>query len=173
MPPVTPRGPFPRLDGRYAQHSSFTVAINGVFFYGIPDISGLGDANDAQNVKGLARFPLGQTAGNVEPEDLQLTFFTTDWPAVENVIDPERAGLYDQLVKLHLEITEPGMPIQTRDFLGLRLIKVSESSSQGSEPTKTTATFKPIAMVRNGRNPIQGVDLAAFTANTLLQSNSV
>ena len=178
MPARTaPRYPYPRLNGNYFQHSSNIVTINSVPFYDIPDISGMGDETDPQKVNGLSRVSLGMTAGNNQSEDLQLTFFTTIWPYVENVLDPQGGGLYDSgtggdnPLTIHIEMFEPGMPRQIRDWIGMRLIKVSESSSFGGEAMKTTATFRSIAMIRNGRNPVLGIDFG-FTPNLLLIGNS-
>lgn len=168
---IPPRYPYPRLDGNYFQHASNIVTINTIPFYDIPDISGMGDECDPTKVNGLSRVSLGMTAGNNQTEDLQLTFFTTIWDQVENALDPERGGIYDSAVNIVVVQFEPGMPKQIRNWVGMRLSKVTESSSFGSEPMKTTATFKSIAMARNGRNPVQGIELA-FTPNALI-TNSV
>lgn len=159
MPPTSQRYPYPRINGRYAQHASIQVMINGTNFYDIPDISGIGDACDPTVVRGLSRVGLGMTSGNNEAEDLQITFFNTMWPEVENVLDPNNEGIYDAFpITIHMEIAEKGIPTQTRDWVGLALTKVTETSSYSSEPIKTVATFKPIVMIRNGRNPVSGID---------------
>jgi len=159
MPPISQRYPYPRINGLYAQHASISVMINGVNFYDIPDISGVGDSCEPTIVRGLSRVGLGMTAGNNESEDLQITFFQSVWPEVENAIDPNGIGIYDIFpIALHMEITEAGIPTQTRDWVALRLSKVTETSSYSSEPIKTVATFKNIAMVRNGRNPVVGIN---------------
>lgn len=160
MPPISQRYPYPRINGRYAQHASIQVMIKGVNFYDIPSISGIGDACEPGVVGGLSRVRLGLTAGNLEPEDLQITFFHSFWPFVENAIDPLGEGLYDVWpIPIHMEISEKGIPKQTRDWVGLALSKVSdEGSNYGNDPLRTVATFKPIALIRNGRNPVTGID---------------
>ncbi len=175
---TTPRYPYPRTNGRYLQYASNTVTINGTTFYDIPSIDGLSDKVDRSLVKGLSRMPLGMTAGTYEAEDLKLEFFTTVWPQVESVLDKAGGGIFDsgegedQGIQIHIEIFEDGLVRQTRDWVGLTVSAISESYSEGNEPLKMSVTFKPIAMVRNGHNPIRGVDLKVST-NQLLVTNSV
>src|ERR1700742_3916527 len=135
MPPrATPRYPYPRTNGRYVQYSSNSVTINNVTFYDIASIDGMSDKVDRALVKGLSRMPLGMTAGTYEAEELKLEFFTTIWPQVESVLDPDGGGIYDAGenpsgglfsttqtggINIHIEIFEDGLVRQTRDWVGL------------------------------------------------------
>jgi hypothetical protein len=174
MPPrLAATKPYPRTNGPYHQYASVSLTINGVNFVDCGTIGGISDKVERTKVKGLSRVPLGKTAGTYDAQSLKIDFWSTIWPIVENTLDPQGGGTFDAFpVVFHLEIFDEGSPLQTRDFIGVNLEEVSEEWSEGHDPLKVSCTFDVIAMIRNGRNPIVGVDFG-FQPNLLQVTQSV
>lgn len=160
MPPVlAATKPYPRTNGPYHQFASVSLTINGVSFVDCGTLGGISDKVQRTKVKGLSRVDLGKTAGTYEAQSLKIDFWTTVWPQVENVLDPQGGGTFDAFpVQIHMDIFDEGSPTQTRDFIGVNVEEIGEDWSQGGDALKTSVSFDIIAISRNGRNPIQGVD---------------
>ena len=170
--PQSPRYPYPRTNGPYLQFPSLSFTLNGKFLYDIAAINNISDACERGVVNGLSRMPLGKTAGNNVPEALEVEFFTTFVPILDDLIDQQKAGLYDGEIFIHIEITERNQPRQTRDFIGVSLDKITESFAYGNEPLKSTYTFGVLGISRNGRNPVAGINLG-FTPVTIPSGFSI
>ena len=173
MPPIlAATKPYPRTNGPYYQYASISLAINGVSFLDCGTLGGISDKVERTKVKGLSRVPLGKTAGTYDAQSLKIDFWTQVWAQVENVLDPQGGGTFDAFpVLIHMDISEQGSPTQTRDFVGSNLEEVGEDWSEGHDPLKTSVTFDVIAIARNGRNPIQGIDFG-YQPTLLLIGNS-
>lgn len=151
---------YPNTEGFEYSFSSIILKARGKRYYGATNIS-YDDGLEPGMVEGTATVPLGETAGKWSGS-ASIEFNRRDGQAL---LDDLGDGYGRVRFSITNQYAEDGMPVITDELPSVRIKKVTNNNSAGTDPSKMTvelSLLKPIK--RNGKSIERPLDNST-TAN--------
>jgi hypothetical protein len=151
---------YPNTEGFEYSFSSIILKARGKRYYGATNIS-YDDGLEPGVVEGTSTLPLGETAGKWSGNG-SLEMNRRDGQAL---IDDLGDGYGRVRFSITVQYAEEGMPVITDELPSVRIKKVTNNNSAGTDPSKMTfelSLLKPIK--RNGKAIERSIDTTG-TAN--------
>jgi hypothetical protein len=147
---------YPLINGMRASWAEIEFRVAGKRTIGIQEIS-YAPSQDPQYVYGAGVAPIGRTRGQTKPE-ASMSLLKEEADLLINELAGAGAGAglgfgevaFDIIINYRLEALGPGQ-VRTDAVRGCRLIKPSQSYSQGSEGLSVKIDLHPMAVELNGK----------------------
>jgi hypothetical protein len=136
---------FPEINGLRHDYSSIELKANGLLFMGIKSIE-YEWSREVALVRGFSPDSLGQCRG-FNTNTCSIEMYLAEWNLFLNSLGD---GFGDGFFSIQVSYAETGFDQITDYILGARLIGVSASMSQGSDPLTRKLKFQPTKIQYQG-----------------------
>ena len=134
-------------------HAAHKIRYDRIVETRITDVSYAGGIAGRTMFYGTARQPTDQSNGRYEPGDGSITFQREAW---EDYMKRKGTGYLDAVFEIVIERTDSANGRYWKTVLRkCKFMAPDDSSSEGGDPTVTTASFTFMELEENGSKPVK------------------